>query len=297
MKPLSTIKLIASTFALSTVLCLSAFSQATPPARMPANFDAARTDVVHGTMETITYHSTTLGTDRKATVYLPPHYYKTNWYSSLYLLPGIDGDGKRWVTDGHVKEIMDNLYELDKIANFIVIMPDGLAAKDGNSDGSALSAKDKAGLAALEKDLVADLLPAIEKKYPVHIDWQMRAIAGVSTGGAQALNIALANTDKFCWVGAFSPASNVKAGAALTTPDPKIKWPLTFISSGNADTLITYSIKTHDYLNAINRPHIYYIEPGKHNFEVWKNDFYVFAQTILKPYRLDLLDKFVYTKK
>ena len=32
-----------------------------------------------------------------------------------------------------------------------------------------------------------------------------------------------------------------------------------------------------------NVPHIYYIEPGVHDFKVWKNGLYMFSQFIFKP--------------
>ena len=46
---------------------------------------------------------------------------------------------------------------------------------------------------------------------------------------------------------------------------------------------LPYSKRTHDYLNANKVPHIYYIEPGVHDFKVWKNSLYMFSQLIFKP--------------
>src|SRR6185437_10726438 len=40
---------------------------------------------------------------------------------------------------------------------------------------------------------------------------------------------------------------------------------------------------THDYLVKNDVPHIYYIEPGVHEFKVWKNGLYMFSQLIFKP--------------
>ena len=40
----------------------------------PEGYDIYREDVVHGTLDTITYKSNTVGTERKAVVYLPPGY-------------------------------------------------------------------------------------------------------------------------------------------------------------------------------------------------------------------------------
>jgi enterochelin esterase-like enzyme len=57
---------------------------------------------------------------------------------------------------------------------------------------------------------------------------------------------------------------------------------LLFISCGDKDGLIAFSKRTHDYAFRYNIPHIYYIEPGVHDFKVWKNGLYMFSQLIFK---------------
>ena len=104
-------------------------------------------------------------------------------------------------------------------------------------------------------------------------------------GGGQSLNFGLGNLDRFAWIGGFSSAPNTKTPEQLL-PDPaeaRKKLKLLWISCGDNDGLITFSQRTHDYLNANNVPHIYYIEPGVHDFKVWKNDLYMFSQFLFKP--------------
>ena len=139
--------------------------------------------------------------------------------------------------------------------------------------------------ATFEKDLLNDLIPFIEKKYPVLKDRENRAIAGLSMGGGQSLNFGLGNLDKFAWVGGFSSAPNTKEPSVLV-PDPqaaKDKLKLLFISCGDADNLIRFSERTHEYLVENDVPHIYYIEPGVHDFKVWKNGLYMFSKLLFKP--------------
>lgn len=295
MKALSTIKLIAGAVALSSVLCLSAFSQSIPK-QMPTNFDVARTDIKHGKVEDITWHSTTVGTDRKATIYLPAGYSAQRKYPVLYLLHGIGGDEKEWLNDGgHPDIIMDNLIAMGKAEPMIVVMPNGRASKDDTRANDRAPEK-VAGFATFEKDLLVDLIPFIEKKYSTHTDRQMRAIAGLSMGGGQTLNFGLGNPDKFAWVGAFSSAPNTKAPAALV-PDPeRLKGQFIWISCGSEDGLIGNSKRTHDYLTEKKVPHVYYIEPGKHDFKVWKNGLYMFSQMLFKPYRTETFPKIVYAE-
>ncbi len=282
---------------MSSVVCFSAFAQHTPPKQMPANFDVVRNDIVHGKIETITYRSSVTGNDRKATVYLPPHYYASNRYASLYLLHGIGGDEKEWLNDGgHPEIILDNLIATEKILPMVVIMPNGRASKDDTRADSRNPEK-VAGFAAFEKELFDDLIPFIEKKYSVHKEAQMRAIAGLSMGGGQSLNFALGKPDKFLWVGAFSAAPNTKQPAELV-PDPELaKRQFIWISCGSEDGLIGNSKRTHDYLTEKGVPHVYYIEPGKHDFKVWKNGLYMFSQMIFKPWQREtVLPQIVYSE-
>ncbi|HRA73109.1 MAG TPA: alpha/beta hydrolase-fold protein, partial [Flavobacterium sp.] len=58
---------------------------------------------------------------------------------------------------------------------------------------------------------------------------------------------------------------------------------LLWISCGDADGLITFSKRTHEYLYKNDVPHVYYLEPGGHDFKVWKNGLYMFSQFLFKP--------------
>jgi enterochelin esterase-like enzyme len=104
----------------------------------------------------------------------------------------------------------------------------------------------------------------------------------------------LGNLDRFAWVGGFSSAPNTKTPEQLV-PNPdetKKKLKLLWISCGASDGLITFSKRTHDYLVKNNVPHIYYIEPGVHDFKVWKNGLYMFSQLIFKPVDTSTFSKY-----
>jgi len=251
----------------------------------PQGYDTPRAGIAHGKIDTIRYASKTVGTNRKALIYTPPSYSKNKKYPVLYLLHGIGGDEKEWLTGGQPQVILDNLYAENKIEPMIVVMPNGRAMKDDRV-GKNMMAPDKVqAFATFEKDLLNDLIPYIEKKYPVIKDSEHRAIAGLSMGGGQSLNFGLGNPDMFAWVGGFSSAPNTKPPEKLV-PNPdetRKRLKLLWISCGDADGLITFSQRTHDYLNANNVPHIYYIEPGVHDFKVWKNSLYMFSQLLFKP--------------
>ena len=260
----------------------------------PPGFDSLRTEIQHGKIDTISYESKTVGTNRRAIIYTPPGFSKKNKYPVLYLLHGIGGDEKEWLNGGKPQVILDNLYAENKIEPMIVVMPNGRAMKDDRAGGNIFDSAKVAAFATFEKDLLNDLIPFIEKKYPVLTDREHRAVAGLSMGGGQSLNFGLGNLDKFAWVGGFSSAPNTKRPEELV-PDPeaaKNKLKLLWISCGDSDGLITFSKRTHDYLYEKNVPHIYYIEPGVHDFKVWKNGLYMFSQFLFKPVDISAFPKF-----
>ena len=251
----------------------------------PEGFDVFRADIAHGKMDTIYYNSTTVGVKRRAMIYTPPGYSTDKKYPVLYLLHGIGGDEFEWINGGHPEIILDNLYAKNKLEPMIVVLPNGRAMKD-DSPGKNIMAPDKvAAFATFEKDLLNDLIPYIEKAFPVIPDHEHRAIAGLSMGGGQTLNFGLGNLDTFAWVGSFSAAPNTKSPEELVTnPDEtRKKLNLLWISCGADDGLIFFSKRTHDYLVANDIPHIFYIEPGVHDFKVWKNGLYMFSKLIFKP--------------
>lgn len=250
----------------------------------PQGFDVEKKDIPHGKIDSIQYTSKTVGTTRKALIYTPPGYKKGTQYPVLYLLHGIGGDEKEWYKNGTPQIILDNLYAQGKLTPMIVVLPNGRAMKDDRATGNIWASDKVEAFANFEKDLLNDLIPAVEKKYPVKKDRENRAIAGLSMGGGQTLNFGLGNINKFAWVGAFSSAPNTKEPQQLLPNPQKAKeLKLLFISCGDQDGLMPFSKRTSDYLKKNKIPHIFYIEPGGHDFKVWKNDLYIFSQLLFKP--------------
>ncbi len=251
----------------------------------PAGFDVVRTDIPHGIIDTVVYKSKTVGTKRKAVIYTPPGYSKSRKYPVLYLLHGIGGDEREWLNGGQPQVILDNLYARGKLEPMIVVMPNGRAMQDDRAAGNIFDSEKVEAFATFERDLLDDLIPFIEKKYPVLPDRDHRAIAGLSMGGGQSLNFGLGNLDRFAWIGGFSSAPNTRTPVELL-PDPERAGnmlQLLWISCGDRDNLMTISRRTHEYLSENNVPHVFYIEPGGHDFQVWKNDLYMFSRLLFRP--------------
>ena len=251
-----------------------------PPA--PAGFDKVREEIAHGKLEMAEYDSKTVGNKRKALVYLPPGYTAETKYPVLYLLHGIGGDEEEWHRGGHPEVILDNLIADKKAVPMIVVLPNGRAQPNDRAEGNVYSAAP--AFEKFEQDLLKDLIPFIESKYSTKTDRENRALAGLSMGGGQSLNFGLSHLDTFAWIGGFSSAPNTKSPEQLA-PDPakatqmlKLLW----ISGGDRDGLLNIGQRTHAYLKEKNVPHIWHLDSGGHDFKVWKNDLYLFAQRIFQ---------------
>ena len=286
-------KNIAIILVCALAYCFGVQAQSSIP-HSQAGFDVEKTGIAQGKIETVTYNSKTVGTKRKALVYTPPGFNKSKKYPVLYLLHGIGGDELEWFNNGKPQIILDNLYAEGKLTPMIVVLPNGRAIKDDRTTGNIMAPDKVEGFAIFEKDLLNDLVPFIEKTYPVIKNRESRAIAGLSMGGGQSLNFGLGNLDKFAWVGGFSSAPNTKAPEVLvpnpeaTTQQLKLLW----ISCGDNDNLMSFSERTHLYLQQHRIPHIFYVEPGGHDFNVWKNDLYLFSQLLFKPVDTSSFDKY-----
>ncbi len=264
----------------------------------PAGFNARRDNVPHGEMMTVPYDSKTLGTRRQMVVYTPVGYSTDRKYPVLYLLHGIGGNDREWQRACRADNVLDNLLADGKIQPMIVVFPNGNASVTTNAEGGGRGAGMGGGArggaggrgdfggwgAPFENDLIKDIIPYIESHYSVYTDREHRALAGLSMGGGQSLNIGLANLDTFAWVGGFSSAPNTKPPAELV-PDPaaaREKLKLLWLACGNKDGLIRISQGVHKYLKENNVPHVWHVDGNAHDGTEWANNLYLFAQHIFK---------------
>jgi enterochelin esterase-like enzyme len=259
----------------------------------PEGFDKPREGIAHGTLERVDYESKTIGAKRWLQVYTPPGYTKDKKYPVLYLLHGIGGNEREeWAKGGVPHVILDNLIADKKIEPMIVVLPNGNATTNTARPAAQSEGGGRRGFGDLtgwgkpfEDDLINDIIPLIEANYSVKSDRESRALAGLSMGGGQSLNIGLGHLDTFAWVGGFSSAPNTKPAAELV-PDPeKATKPLKllYLSCGNKDGLIRISQGVHAYLKEKSVPHIWHVDEHAHDFQHWKKGLYNFAQLIFKP--------------
>src|SRR5688572_10955576 len=165
--------------------------------------------VPHGAVAAVNYYSTALGTFRRMHVYTPPGYERSSdRYPVFYLLHGAGDSDEAWTSVGRAGFILDNLIAAKKAKPMIVVMPAGhTRAGSGfgrRSGGATNDTPSRPPVDEFVQDFVSDIMPHVEKTYRVQSDRASRAIAGLSMGGAQTLNIAIPNLEKYAYVGVFS---------------------------------------------------------------------------------------------
>lgn len=155
-------------------------------------------DVAHGAVAEVTYYSKSLQRFRRMHVYTPPGYeLGQGRYPVFYLLHGAFDCDDSWTSVGRAGFILDNLIAAQKAKPMVVVMPAG-------HTGPFRFGGPRPSVDEFVQDFRNDIQPYVETHYRVDTDRQHRAIAGLSMGGSQTLNIAFPNLKEFAYVGVFS---------------------------------------------------------------------------------------------
>jgi enterochelin esterase family protein len=163
--------------------------------------------VPHGAVASVTYYSAPLQRHRRMHVYTPPGYESNNTkYPVFYLLHGAGDSDEAWTSVGRAGFILDNLIAAKKAQPMIVVMPAGHTnGPTPGIGGPAPALTIPAGQPdEFTQDFTGAIRPYVEKHYRVRTGREHRAIAGLSMGGSQTLNIAIPHLTDYAYVGVFS---------------------------------------------------------------------------------------------
>ncbi len=164
-------------------------------------------EVPHGDVRIHPYYSKVTGKWRRAYIYTPADYDRSanTRYPVLYLQHGSGENERGWTSQGRANFILDNLIAAGKAKPMIVVMENGMVA--ARADAAAMPAASNQparGNEAFEDVVINDLIPEVDAAFRTKADRANRAIAGLSMGAGQAMQIGLRHLDKFSSIGAFS---------------------------------------------------------------------------------------------
>ncbi len=235
---------------------------------------AAKTD-------TLNIFSTRMQKQMQAIVVVPDQASVENRLPAVYLLHGYSGNFGDWSKHMNL-EILADQYKM------FLICPEG--GYNGWYLDSPLQADSQ-----FESHIVEEVIPAVEKRYPLRPIKSARAITGLSMGGHGALYLASAHPQLFAAAGSMSGAVDLrystksweiaqKLGTFDEFPERwenhSVVYRIDELNKAQCDLLIDCGIE--DMFIGINRQlhqklleagirHSYIERPGGHSWEYWTN--------------------------
>src|SRR5262249_7491036 len=142
---------------------------------------------------------------RRAFVYTPPGYDKNTRtrYPVLYLQHGAGESERGWTEQGHANFILDNLVSERRAAPMIIVMDNGYAAGPSGQTTTNLPPFMR-NTADFGEVMIKEIIPTIDSNYRTRSSREYRAMAGLSMGSMQTLELTLHHLDQFAWIGAMS---------------------------------------------------------------------------------------------
>ncbi|MCA9197765.1 MAG: hypothetical protein KDA87_09515 [Planctomycetales bacterium] len=250
-------------------------------------------DVPHGAVAEVTYRSASLDRFRRMHVYTPPGYQDgTGVYPVFYLLHGAGDSDDSWSTVGRAGYILDNLIAAGKAKPMIVVMTAGHA-------GPFRFGGPRPTVDEFYQDFTKDVMPYVESHYRVKTGRANTALAGLSMGGGQTLNIGISNLEKFAYLGVYSsgifgiiprpnappregPSFEEQHQAVLDNAQLKDGLKLFWFATGKDDFLVETSRATVEMLKNHKFDVVYQEGEGGHTWVVWREYLNEFAPLLFQ---------------
>jgi enterochelin esterase family protein len=140
--------------------------------------------------------------------------------------------------------------------------------------------------------MLREIIPDIDAKYRTIAKREQRAMAGLSMGGMQTLNLTLRHLDHFAWIGAMSSpprqgfdVSNAYDGAFRDAGAFNKKVKLLWLGAGTAEARFHEgAVAMRDALNKAGIKHVFYSSPGTdHEWQTWRRSLHDLAPRLFQP--------------
>lgn len=190
----------------------------------------------------------------------------------LYLRHGAGENETVWTLQGRTNFILDNLIAAGRCAPMAVVMECGYVARPGAPDPHRPERDEN----AFEEALLTELMPEIERQFPVAAERRGRAIAGLSMGSFQSLLVGLRHLDVFGAVGGFSGGirqavdamaeGGVLADAARANAALDLLW----MGCGRSEPMLEAGREMHEQFAKSGIRHEWHEYDGAHEWRVWR---------------------------
>ncbi len=170
--------------------------------------------------------------------------------------------------------ILDNLIAAGKAKPMILVMPAGHTGAFGFGGGGNSFQRQ---MEEFSQDFANDVRPYIEKNYRAKTDRASRAIAGLSMGGAQTLNVAFDKLEDYGYIGVYSSGVlGITGGGPGGGGGPNTQWEDAHKSTlDNSDLknglkLVWFACGKDDFLVQTSKATVEMLK--KHKFDVVSRD-------------------------
>ena len=258
---------------------------------------------LQGKVTQYTVDSPSLHQARTVYVYTPPGYNTatSTRYPVLYLLHGAPGLPTDWLRYGRAPELVERLRAERNFPEMIIVCPDGQGIGSlGDSEYINAPSEANGGDTPPTPDSMVgsfiweDLPKWVDSRFKTRPDPADRILAGVSTGGYGAVNLALQHPDVYgagislsgyfeaarhgwakpVW-GSYYTDTRVKEESPTEYVDrPRDKWKNEFVYVGDGlGERPPYPQQAAAFIVKLQRAHIDYAAkraPGKHSWDLWR---------------------------
>ncbi len=204
-------------------------------------------------------------------VYLPPCFAADSGsrYPVLYLVPGRSSAPDTWFNPG-LAGLIDGMILSGEVPPFLIVTTE-------NTDADPMA-----------ETIFNELIPAVERQYPLLDDRRYRAVAGGSLGGIAAYRLAFQYPDRFSSAGIFGAGaisgeeSRIKEWLSAMTDANRIR---VFMDTGDEDIFMLDRARVMksilDEAGVENQLHIGH---GGHNYDYWVGNFAMYLRWLTKDW-------------